>query len=455
MIAMAAVSSPIRAENWPMHRHDPAHTATTAETLKLPLKRAWTFKTGAASIVSSASVVGNTVYFGTRDRLDSPDAPPKPDQLGGGIGSLYAVDAASGKPKWRFNKWKDGKAIGWVDSTPAVVGDRIYFAARDNHVYCISTSGAAIWRTPAVGMFNSSSPTVVNGKVYLSNAFPETDFICLRASDGQILWRTPASNVEGLYPTFSYTSPAVVGGTVYTAATNGIFYALNAETGSVNWKFPTSGEVFYFSPTVYNGRVYCAPGARDPHLYAVDMKTGKEVWRFQAPNESSHYVSSPAAANGTIYIGMGVTDAVLYAVDAQTGKEKWRFSTGVAPAQGFISSPAVAGGLILVGAGPETALSEPIGRFFVVNSKTGKLAWRDQLASPIIASPTISGHRVFVGTTDGTMVAYGDATLSTASPKTKPPAKTRPKTGSATLKSKPKASTPRSKTKKAAAKVKP
>lgn len=461
LVAGVIAATPVRAEDWPMHRHDPAHTGATSETLKLPLKRAWTLDTGAQAIISSAAVVGDTVYFGTRDKLGAPDSPPQPPKMGGGMGSLFAVNAATGKVKWRFNKWTDGKGIGWVDSSPAVVGDRVYFSARDEHFYCIGTDGKAIWRTNTGGLYNSSSPTVVNGRIYVAPGATMTDFISLRASDGEILWRqtlegtkTPEGK-QDRSAQFSYSSPVVVGNRVYTAATNGIFYAMDVEKGDIQWKFLTNGIVYYFSPTAYNGKLLAAAGELDPNLYAIDLNTGKQAWKFTAPHAKSFYISSTAAADNTVYIGMGVPDQMIYAVDATTGKEKWRFSTGFPTVQGFTSSPSIAGGLVVVGAGPETQESEPMGRLFVLDAKTGARRWSDRLAAPVIASPAISGHRIFVGTMNGTMVAYQDATFSAASPKAKPrPAPTRPKTQKASASKTRKVSTAKAK-KTAPAKTQP
>jgi outer membrane protein assembly factor BamB len=422
-----------------MFRHDPAHSGVSAETLKLPLKPAWSYDTGALSIVSSAAVVKNTVYFGTRDRAGETGAPPPPLLMGGGQGSLYALDAATGKLKWRFNKWTDGRGIGWVDGSPAVIGNRIYFPARDSFFYCIGTDGKAIWRTDTGGQYASAAPTVVNGRIFTAPGALKTDFISLRADNGQIVWRTPSegvpvkttNGVQNKQPAFSYSSPAVAGSTVYTAAGNGIFYALNPANGDIRWKFDTVGLATFFSPTVAGGRVICVPGEADPHVYAVNAETGKEAWKFKAEG-TGFVVSCPAATADTVFVVMGYPNQTLYAVNASDGKKRWGFPTGFIPSQSFTSSPAVAGGVVLVGAGQETQQSEPSGRLFALDAKSGKRIWTGPVARPIMASPSVSGHRVFVGTTGGVMHAYRDATFDTKSPKAKPPASpTRPKTPSA------------------------
>ena len=87
-------------------------------------------------------------------------------------------------------------------------------------------------------------------------------------------------------------SPAVatVGGvsTVYIGAWNGIFYALNAETGSQRWSFtidtvtgcPTLTTTrIGSSAAVENGSVYF--GAANGFVYALDGATGALVWKVQ------------------------------------------------------------------------------------------------------------------------------------------------------------------------------
>ena len=57
-----------------------------------------------------------------------------------------------------------------------------------------------------------------------------------------------------------------------------------------------------------NGIVYF--GSIDSYLYALDIKTGKEKWKFKTGDWIS---SSPAVANGIVYFGS--SDGYLYAVE--------------------------------------------------------------------------------------------------------------------------------------------
>ncbi len=415
---------PSRASDWPMFRHDAARTGATADALKLPLKRAWTYKTGAQAILSSPVVADGSVYFGTRDNPTEAGKPatPKGTMMGGGLGSLYAVNAATGALRWRFNSWEKA-GIGWVDSTPAVVGDRIYFSARDGYFYCVSTGGKQVWRTPTGGAYDSSSPAVVNGNIYFASGPPNKSFLCLRAADGAFVWKTEAST-ETRGAQYTYSSPAVSGNLAYVGANNAVLFALDTATGKPAWHFDVKGgNPYYFAPLVAQGKVYFLTSEFDPNLYAVDALSGKEVWRFTAPGQF-FFNSSPALGNGLIYVGMGNPDQTLYAVEAATGKQKWSFGIGQALAYGFTSSPAVAGGLVVVGGGPASAKSlDPEGALYVLDGVSGALKFRDPLPRPALASPAVANGQVFVGALDGTLYSYRDSSGAGASSTTSPKAK--------------------------------
>jgi hypothetical protein len=57
-------------------------------------------------------------------------------------------------------------------------------------------------------------------------------------------------------------------------------------------------------------------------LFALDLRTGREVWRFKTEGE---IISSPAIKGNKIYFGSW--DCNFYCIDSATAKEIWRFHT--------------------------------------------------------------------------------------------------------------------------------
>jgi outer membrane protein assembly factor BamB len=115
----------------------------------------------------------------------------------------------------------------------------------------------------------------------------------------------------GLYV---YSSPSVVNGVVYVASYNGNVYAINASNGKKLWSYATGGAILG-SPAVANGLVYI--GSTDSKLYAVKVSDGSLAWSLATDQEQS----SPAASDEVVYVGDDFDD--LYALNGTTGAVIW------------------------------------------------------------------------------------------------------------------------------------
>lgn len=84
---------------------------------------------------------------------------PQPDPDNG----LYAVDAATGNGRWRF------QADGPVESSPTVAGKTVFFTSRDRAYALSAETGARRWQTRYENNQYSMgpSPIVVDGIVYI------------------------------------------------------------------------------------------------------------------------------------------------------------------------------------------------------------------------------------------------------------------------------------------------
>jgi outer membrane protein assembly factor BamB len=191
------------------------------------------------------------------------------------------------------------------------------------------------------------------------------------------------------------SSPVVAQGAVYFGCGDGNLYALDIVTGEQRWKFQ-AGDVIHASPAYADGILYF--GSWDSFFYAVDATTGKEKWRFKTGEDpvihnQQGFQSSPAVADGVIYAGC--RDAHLYAIDAATGKEKWNFSAG---ASWVITSPAVLNGKVIFGTS-DTSL------FYIFDAATGKEIIKQQAEAYLFSSPVVAGDVVLTGVLNGSLDA--------------------------------------------------
>jgi PQQ-dependent dehydrogenase (methanol/ethanol family) len=153
-----------------------------------------------------------------------------------------------------------------------------------------------------------------------------------------LLWYSDLSIPEGLVG-----NPLVKDGVVYQGAPWGRALATDIQSGKTLWAFDSHLNLANYSviamyiATITRGlgmdenNVYAAGGCS---LYAVDRKTGKEVWESQIcnPAEDLGANSAPRVGGGKVFVGIGnmqMGSARGYAAgyDAKTGKELWRFYT--------------------------------------------------------------------------------------------------------------------------------
>jgi alcohol dehydrogenase (cytochrome c) len=156
------------------------------------------------------------------------------------------------------------------------------------------------------------------------------------------------NNVGHLHPAWIFTtevkesletSPIVVNGVMYATTSYSHVYAIDAKTGAEIWHFkPKLGPVTTIccgpnnrGVAVYDDKVYVE--TLDSKLYALDAKTGSVAWQQQIADPEKGYseTGAPTAVDGKILVGTtggeyGIRGFVR-AYDAKDGKLLWNFDT--------------------------------------------------------------------------------------------------------------------------------
>ncbi|HWI14476.1 MAG TPA: PQQ-dependent dehydrogenase, methanol/ethanol family [Burkholderiales bacterium] len=164
------------------------------------------------------------------------------------------------------------------------------------------------------------------------------------------------SSVKRLVPIWStnlmsemgeLSHPTVYKGVMYVVNGNWTF-ALDVATGRQLWRTPVqydravmrianAGAIMRGPATIYNGKLYRT--TLDAHVLALDMKTGKQVWKQKFADFKEGYkgVAAPLVANGVLITGTtggeNATRGFLVGWDPETGKELWRTYTIPAPGE--------------------------------------------------------------------------------------------------------------------------
>jgi outer membrane protein assembly factor BamB len=150
------------------------------------------------------------------------------------LGQLVAWDPPTAAPLWIWGRRNFG-------ASPAVWNHTVFFYASTNGVLAAFSAASAVTSSDALA------------------GLP-------------LLWTTP---VAGAY------SPIASDGVVYVGSSDRYFYALDAQTGAVKWKFRTGAPFTALQIPAISGALIFIAGA-DGILYALNKDTGEEVWRYKA-----------------------------------------------------------------------------------------------------------------------------------------------------------------------------
>jgi len=143
---------------------------------------------------------------------------------------------------------------------------------------------------------------------------------------GDLNWE---SKVLGAKHGKLWTSPVIQGNTLYVSTYDGHVYALSVETGVsiVNsipdWIFESEAG-FASSTMIYEDTIFV--GSFDRYLYAVNVTIGSDepMWKFPREKPAGNWFwASPVINEGIVYAGC--LDGTVYAIEAKTGEEVWEF----------------------------------------------------------------------------------------------------------------------------------
>lgn len=261
-------------------------------------ERQWTFRTG-GPIFGAPTVKDGLVY------------------VGNGNGIFNAVDAITGKKIWDLN------VDLWISSSPAISDDGIVvFGARDGNIYFLDAkSGKSRLRFRVVSGVESS-PVVVGNRVYINaddgrlyaldlderrrlldrqflrvrNQLFVWDILKKPPSQRGFIWSSVLSRRGNVFAT-----PAVAPGIIYVVASDGRLVALDLETQEKLWTFAGTRQLST-SPTIIGDTVFV--GSRDGTVYSLDALTGEERWSWQAFPNSSITTSAVVAGDALLITAM-------------------------------------------------------------------------------------------------------------------------------------------------------
>jgi outer membrane protein assembly factor BamB len=280
-----------------------------------PIFKTKNFKRCAAS---APTIANGTVYQTYMDWVGDLSN-PCPQGASNPTGFLIAMNARTGRPKWRFNAQP-------IESSPLLRNGKLYVGSWDGNVYALNAkTGRKVWAYQTGDRVNNSA-AYFKGRIYIAN--DSGTVYALNAGTGKLAWSASEATE------FFYAAPVAAYGRIYIGSTDGTMYVYGAKTGNLLWAKPL-GTYIYGSAAIYDRKVYV--GTYDGKFYALDAGTGDVVWQRDMPSgvhapatvlDGLVYVATCATCGSAAsrYVKTGVDSTTAF--NARTGKQVWRNPAG-------------------------------------------------------------------------------------------------------------------------------
>ena len=402
--------------DWPQFFYNAAHTGYSPST-GLPSSNSSVWSKNFTAIGTTNPIVSNgkifllTGYAG----FDEPD----------GLTTINLTCLNASNPSqilWNFTL---PRTIHWGSwASPATDGTYVYVSSDNKHYAINVTTGQAAWSFTGFSYIENGGPSTSDTMVFLSDSGDYSSstngtYYGLFKNNGTLRWTFNYTNAN---PAFKYSqaSPAYDSSdnSVYVTGYDsnydeGYLYKLNATTGSEIWYTESnSGEIFGGSASVDSTKVYVTSYNFDGgngNVYAYYKNNGTLAW--SQPIEPSD--ATPSIANGIVYVSggtAGFTQHGVYAFNASTGSVVWHLdgADGTNPNDigGWTDSPSVANGYVFVGHETDNS-SYPdycYNAIYALNATTGATVWYYPQGG---ATAAIANSQVYTIGNNGYLYRFG------------------------------------------------
>ena len=152
-------------------------------------------------------------------------------------------------------------------------------------------------------------------------------------------WPMPSEELPRMHNDNAYHVVVADNNVYFGCSVTNKIYSIDANKGKISWEFFTNGPV-RFAPTVYKGSVYA--GSDDGYVYCLDAEEGSLLWKYRAGPSAEKVIgngrmislwpvrTSVLVDKGVVYFAAGVfpyEGLYICALDAEDGSVVWKNDT--------------------------------------------------------------------------------------------------------------------------------
>ncbi|MDQ6472892.1 PQQ-binding-like beta-propeller repeat protein [Flavobacterium sp. LHD-80] len=200
-------------------------------------------------------------------------------------GEIFAVDNQTGDVFWKSRLGNATDQIVLKNQIPIVNNGKLYITAQNGNIYALNTKdGSLAWSYKLESTNNDIPVLYLNNKIFAQSA---SSLYSFDANTRKVL-------NQKTFEVPIYGKPVTDGENVFIANEKDVLYALSPDKLDVLWQFKLDENQFNVKQRIFckDKKVYfAAQGPTVSTLYAVDSKTGTQIWRRDFVADNIEYIT--------------------------------------------------------------------------------------------------------------------------------------------------------------------
>ena len=203
-------------------------------------------------------------------------------------GEIYAVDNGTGTIFWKSRIGNITDQIVLKDQNPIIANGKLFITAQNqnqsSNLYALDLKdGSLAWNYKLDTPNNDIEPLFFDNKIFTQSA---NNVYCFEANTGKLLYQK----------SFDETmtgKPVTDGESVFIAGDKNWLYALKPNSLDVLWQFKIDENQNNVKERIvcHDKKLYfAAQGSETSSIYAVDSKTGTQLWKTDFKGDNVEYI---------------------------------------------------------------------------------------------------------------------------------------------------------------------
>jgi outer membrane protein assembly factor BamB len=199
-------------------------------------------------------------------------------------GEIFAIDNQTGAVFWKSRIGNSTDQIVLKDQIPIIQDGKLFITAQNQNIYALNLKdGSLLWNYKLDSPNNDIPVLFFDNKVFTQSGNYLYSF---DTNTGKLIYQKDFGETM-------HGKPVTDGENVFIANEKNVLFALSPKTPDILWQFKFDENQHNVKERIFckDKKIYlAAQGTEVSSVYAVDSKTGTQLWKTDFKNETIEYI---------------------------------------------------------------------------------------------------------------------------------------------------------------------